>query len=109
MKDSLKKWKLKKKRKKERGFDYRNQLTDEQNIERLGKMNSFNRKRRDSGRKIAFKERRRSKIEADIDDAANDGVNEMEIEDKNMADEMVISSSFDVNSGMLFLLRRFYI
>ena len=49
------------------------------------------------------------KCNKDDTDAANDGVNEMEIEDENMADEMVISSSFDVNSGMLFLLRRFYI
>ena len=45
----------------------------------------------------------------DDTDAANGGGNEMEIDDENMADEMVISSSFDVNSGMIFLLCRLYI
>ena len=108
MKDSFRLLKLKKKRKKGSVFEYRKQMSDERSNERLMKMNSFNRKRRDSGRKIAFKERRRSKIEADID-AANGDVNEMEIDDENMADEMLISSSSDVNSGMIFLLCRLYI
>jgi len=63
MSDNYKKLELKKKRKKERFSEYRSKLTEERNDERIVKQRIINRKRRDPLRKIAFKERRRSKIE----------------------------------------------
>ena len=50
---------------------------------------------------VSYPENNKDDIDADLD-AANGGANDMEIDDEIMADEMVVSSSFDVNSGKIF-------
>jgi hypothetical protein len=55
----------------------------------------------DADEVVSYPENNKDDIDSDTD-AVNGGVNEMEIDDEIMADEMVVSSSSDVNSGKIF-------
>ena len=55
----------------------------------------------DADEVVSYSENNKDDIDS-YTDAVNGGVNEMEIDDEIMADEMVVSSSSDVNSGKIF-------